>query len=205
MRVVLAGATGLIGRRLVPLLVAAGHSVVALTRDARRAEAMVTSGVEVVECDVYDMARLARVMADAAPEVVISQLTDLPDDARQVAEFEEANARIRRVGVVNLLAASRAAGCERFLAQSVAWDIGGDGAAAVADMERAVLEAGGVVLRYGRFYGLGTYYEVRLPPTPRVHLDHAAARTVEMLHHPSGMVTIVDAGDAAGGAHAAEG
>jgi uncharacterized protein YbjT (DUF2867 family) len=195
MRVVLAGATGLIGRRLLPLLADAGHSVTALTRDARRAEALAGPEVDVVECDVYDSVRLARVMADAAPEVVISQLTDLPDDARQVAEFEEANARIRRVGVVNLLAAGHAAGCHRFLAQSVAWDIGGDGAAAVADMERAVLDAGGVVLRYGRFHGPGTYYEMRLPPTPRVHLDHAAARTIEMLHHPSGVVTIVDAGD----------
>ena len=59
-------------------------------------------------------------------------------------------------------------------------------------LERAVLAADGVVLRYGAFYGPGTYYEGELPPAPRVHIDTAAVRTLEALDAPSGILTIVD-------------
>src|SRR5205814_1090120 len=107
-------------------------------------------------------------------------------------EFREANARIRREGTRNLLAAARAAGAEHFLAQSVAWPLPGDAGAAVEELERSVLEAGGVVLRYGQFYGLGTYYEQAPPPPPRVRVDEAARRTVEALGATSGVITIVE-------------
>jgi hypothetical protein len=108
-----------------------------------------------------------------------------------IPEFRGANARIRREGTRNLLAAARAAGARRFLAQSVAWPLPGDAGAAVEEMERSVLEAGGVVIRYGQLYGPGTYYE-QAPPPPRVHVDEAARRTVEALAAPPGIVEIVE-------------
>ena len=78
-----------------------------------------------------------------------------------------ANARIRREGTRNLLAAAEAAGVDRFLVQSVAWTMSGDGGAAVAEMEQMVLAVDGVVLRYGQYYGPGTYYPTEPPPPAR--------------------------------------
>lgn len=143
-------------------------------------------------CDVYDLARLTESVVAFAPDMVVHQLTDLPDDARLIGEHGAANARIRREGTGNLIAAARSAGVRRFLAQSVAWEIPGDGGAATQDLERTVLEFGGVVLRYGRFYGLGTYFEAALPEPPRVHIDVAARRTSELLGAPSVVVTVVE-------------
>jgi hypothetical protein len=86
--------------------------------------------------------------------------------------------------------ASQAAGSERFLAQSIAWEAQGDGARAKSYLESAVLEIDGVVLRYGRFYGPGTYYETALPEHPRIHLDEAAQRTRLALDAPSGIIVV---------------
>jgi len=80
----------------------------------------------------------------------------------------------------------------RFVAQSVAWTIPGDGGAAVEDLERMVLEDGGVVVRYGRFYGPDTYYEDSPPLTPRIHVDNAARRTLEALVTTSSLLTLVE-------------
>jgi hypothetical protein len=74
----------------------------------------------------------------------------------------------------------------------VAWRLPGDAGAAVEELERSVFEAGGVVLRYGQFYGPGTYYEQAPPPPPRVHVDEAARRTVEALAAPSGVLEVVE-------------
>jgi nucleoside-diphosphate-sugar epimerase len=144
-----------------------------------------------VVCDAFDAPALADVVVAAAPDLVMHQLTDLPDTADRIPEFAARNNRIRTEGTRNLLAAARAAGAERFLAQSIAWTppAGGE---AVAEHERLVLEAGGVVLRYGVFYGPGTYGGDRVPPPPRVHIDEAARRTVELLQAPSGVVEVVD-------------
>src|SRR4030095_13166234 len=103
-----------------------------------------------------------------------------------------ANARIRREGTRNVIAAARAAGAVRIYAESVAWPRGGAGGAAVEEHERSVLAAGGVVLRYGRLYGPGTYYEREAPPPPRIHVDEAARRTVAALETSSGVITIVE-------------
>jgi hypothetical protein len=78
------------------------------------------------------------------------------------------------------------------LAQSVAWELGGDAGAATRDLERSVLAAGGIVLRYGQFWGPGTYHQRRRLRRPGVHLDEAARRTVAALTEPSGVVTIVE-------------
>lgn len=192
LRIFVAGATGVIGVRLVPLLVAAGHTVAGMTRTAAKAGALRALGAEPVVCDVYDAEALTAAVVAFAPQAVIHELTDLPDDAAQIAAGRMANARIRREGTRNLLAAARAAGARRFLAQSVAWPLTGDGAAAVQELENTVLQAGGVVLRYGQFYGEGTYHPDTLPPPPRVHVDEAARRTAEALFAPSGIVTVVD-------------
>ena len=149
-------------------------------------------GAEAVVGDVFDAAWLRDAVAAARPEVVLHQLTDLPDELPAIAGFRAANARIRREGTRNLLAAARAAGAGRFLAQSVAWELAGDSGAAKEELEGSVLAAGGVVLRYGRFYGPGTYNPEAPPAPPRIHLDDAARRTVDALEAASGILTIVD-------------
>ena len=190
MRVFLAGASGVIGVRLVPVLVAAGHVVAGMTRSAEKAASLRALGAEPVVCDVYEAEALRAAVTAFAPDVVLHELTDLPDEERLIAELAAANARMRREGTANLLAAACAAGARRILAQSIAWDVEGEPAAAKAELEQAVLAAGGVVLRYGRFYGPGTYYVHDPPPPPRVHVDAAARRTVELLSAESGVVTI---------------
>ena len=191
MRVFLAGATGVIGVRIVPLLVAAGHEVAAMTRSSAKVDALRRLGAEPVVCDVYDADALREAVVSFRPELVLHELTDLPDDPARIRDGA-ANARIRREGTRNLVAAARAAAAQRFLAQSVAWELEGDGARAQSELERSVLGIGGVVLRYGRFHGPGTYHPDDLPPPPRVHVDEAARRTVELLYAPTGVVEVVD-------------
>ncbi len=192
MRIFLAGATGVIGRRIVPLLREAGHDVAGMTRSEHNVATLAALGAEPVVCDVFDSERVRDAVTGFAPDVVMHQLTDLPDDAPRIRETGGANARIRREGTRNLLDAAVEAGVERFLAQSVAWTIPGDGGAAVEEMEQMVLAAGGVVLRYGQFYGPGTYHPTEQPPPPRVHLDTAAVRTAALLDATTGIVTITD-------------
>jgi nucleoside-diphosphate-sugar epimerase len=198
MRIFLAGATGVLGLRLVPLLAAAGHQVTGMTRTPAKAERLRVLGAEPVVCDVFDAAALTGAVVAARPEAVMHQLTDLPDDPALAPASAAATARIRRQGTRNLVAAARAAGAARLLAQSVAWEPAGEWGAAVRDLEAAVLAAGGVVLRYGNLYGPGTWYERTPPPPPAVHLDEAARRTVAALTAPPGVVTIVDEAAPAG-------
>lgn len=169
MRVLVAGASGVIGRPLVPLLVERAHAVAGLTRS--QGDLVRSLGAEPIVCDVYDAARLAELVGAFAPEVVVHLLTDLPDDAAQVRELAAANARIRREGTRNLFAAAPDA---RVVAQSVAFPLSPEGAAACAELERLVAGRGGVSLRLGRLHGPGTYYEDELPPEPRIHVDEAA-------------------------------
>jgi nucleoside-diphosphate-sugar epimerase len=190
-RIFLAGASGVIGTRLVPLLVAAGHDIAGMTRTPDKEALLRGLGATPVVCDAYDRGALRDVVVSFAPDLVLHELTDLPDDESRIGRGS-GNARIRREGTDNLLAAARAAGAARFLAQSVAWELEGEGAAAKAELERRTLEAGGVVLRYGRFYGPGTYYPDSLPPPPRIHVDEAARRTVELLESPPRVVEVVE-------------
>ncbi|WP_405163503.1 NAD(P)H-binding protein [Nocardia sp. NBC_01499] len=192
MRIFLAGATGVIGTRLVPLLVAAGHEVAGMTRSASKADQVRAAGAVPVICDVYDLDALTAAVIDFGPDMVMHQLTDLPDDVARLAESGDANSRIRTEGTHNLIAAARAAGAKRFLAQSIAWEPAGDRGQVIQDHEAAVLDIDGVVVKYGQFYGPGTYYEGELPPHPRVHVDDAAARTIPLLDASSGVVIIAD-------------
>jgi nucleoside-diphosphate-sugar epimerase len=193
MRVFVAGASGVIGVRLVPLLVAAGHEVAGLTRSPEKVEALRRLGALPVVCDVFDRKALRAAVGDFGPDVIVSELTDLPDDRTQLQTYRSANDLMRREGTRNLLAAAAAATTPRFLAQSIAWQLSGERGAAVQEFERMVLEAGGVVLRYGRFYGPGTFYESELPESPRVSADEAAKTTADLLEAESGVVTIADA------------
>jgi nucleoside-diphosphate-sugar epimerase len=191
-KIFVAGATGVVGVPLVRLLVTAGHEVAGMTRSPGKQNMLRDLGAEPVVCDVYDAAALREAVTKRAPDAVIHELTDLPDDAVRLAEFRQANSRIRREGTKNLLDAAKAADTTTFIAQSIAWEIPGEGGAAVKEHERMVLDAGGVVVRYGVFYGPGTYYEEGKPEPPRVHVDEAARRTVLALEAPSGIITITD-------------
>jgi nucleoside-diphosphate-sugar epimerase len=191
-RVFLAGASGAIGRQLVPLLVAAGHEVAGTTRSEAKVGMLRELGAEPVVLDVYDADRLREAVIAFGPELVMHQLTDLPSDPAQISVKAADNARVRTEGTGNLIAAAQAAGAPRFLAQSIAWRLPGDAHAPVEEHERMVLDADGVVARYGRFYGPGTYHEHDLPEPPYVHVAEAARRTVELLEAPSGIVEIVE-------------
>jgi nucleoside-diphosphate-sugar epimerase len=191
-RIFLAGASGVIGVRLVPLLVAAGHEVAGMTRSPSKLAALEALGAEPVLCDVYDADELRAAVAQFGPDMVMHQLTDLPDDAAKIPELGARNARMRREGTRNLLAAARAASAERILAQSIAWELPGERGVTTREHERAVLDAGGVVIRYGQLYGPGTYFETEKPAPPRIGIDEAARRTVQLLDSPPGVVEVVD-------------
>lgn len=191
MRVFVAGGTGVIGQRIVALLRADGHDVVAMTRSPDGASALALLGADAVLCDVYDRDRVREVVRDSDADLIIDELTDLPDDVADIAGRLQGNDRIRREGTANLLDAAAAAGIDRFVVQSVAWELPGDSGAAVRDMEDAVLAAGGTVLRYGQFYGPGTYHATR-PDDPAVHIDEAARRTVELMSEPGDTYVITD-------------
>jgi nucleoside-diphosphate-sugar epimerase len=196
MRIFLAGATGAIGRRLVPLLLRAGHTVVGATRSAAKAEELKAAGVTPAVVDVFDSGALERAVVAARPEIVIHQLTDLPRifDAAELAAAYPRNARIRTEGTRNLVAAAQAASVRRFIVQSIAFGYApgrephaesdplnlADGPRVVtvrgaADMEAQVLASGieAIVLRYGFFYGPGTWSE-RPGGKPPLHVDAAA-------------------------------
>ncbi|MDV7089140.1 NAD-dependent epimerase/dehydratase family protein [Rhodococcus opacus] len=193
MRIFLAGASGVIGQRLIPRLIQAGHTVGGMTRSPSKTEVLEHLGAEPILCDVFDREELFQAVHHFAPDVILSELTDLPDDATQISKLTDLNARIRTEGTRNLVEASRRSGSPRILAQSVAWQLpDGPDARAVADLERSVLDQGGVVLRYGQFYGPGTYNEHQQPEEPRIHIDCAADRTVEALREPTGIVVITD-------------
>jgi UDP-glucose 4-epimerase len=191
MRVFLAGATGVIGVRLVPLLVLSGHVVAGMTRSRDKIDQLAALGAKPVVCDVFDADALTDAVSAFEPEAVMDQLSDLPDRLEELAQHAARNDRTRSEGTRNLIAAAMTAGAGRFVAQSVAWRPAGRGE--IVDIhERLVLEIDGVVARYGRLYGPGTFYEHDLPPHPRIHVDSAARATPPLLGAPSGVVTITD-------------
>jgi uncharacterized protein YbjT (DUF2867 family) len=193
MRIFLAGASGVIGQRLIPRLVEAGHVVGGMTRSSSKTELLAQLGAEPILCDVFDRDALIQAVHDFNPDVILNELTDLPDEAEKIADHRELNARIRTEGNQNVIEAARQSGSPKILAQTVAWQLpDGPEALAVAELERSVLAEGGVVLSYGQFYGPGTYNEQQIPAEPRVQIDRAAERTVELLGAPSGVVVITD-------------
>jgi nucleoside-diphosphate-sugar epimerase len=234
MRVFVAGASGAIGRPLVRKLVAAGHQVTGTTRTPEKAELLRTAGAEPVVVDAFDSAALHGAVVAARPDVVMNQLTSLsePLNPRRYGKWLETTNRLRAEGTAVLIDAAREAGAQRVIAQSVSFltapqgppvvdesaplwlDVGGDvqaGVEANRTMEEAVVRAGGVILRYGFFYGPGTSYardgqaadEVRRRRIPVVgkggglssfiHIDDAADATVLALDHGEpGVYNVVD-------------
>jgi nucleoside-diphosphate-sugar epimerase len=216
MRVFLAGATGAIGQRLVPLLVDAGHAVTGTTRSADRARELERAGVAPAVLDVFDAEAVTEALRRAQPEVVIHQLTDLPrefDQAKVTASYP-LNARIRVEGTRNLIAAAQAVSARRLIVQSIAFAYVpggephpetdplnlGDPARAVtvkgaADMEQQVLGASGIegiVLRYGLLYGPATWYETP-GRAPGLHVDAAAqAALLAITRGARGIYNIAD-------------
>jgi 2-alkyl-3-oxoalkanoate reductase len=237
MKVFLAGATGAIGSRLVPQLVEAGHQVTAITRSKEKLGKLYDLGAEAVACDVFDAGRLGSVVARAEPDAVINELTDLPQslNPRRLKEYYAANNRVRREGTANLLSAARGAGVRRFLIQGAAYWYAptggpvkteeaplyldapspiGPAVETIKEVEEAVLTADGIegiVLRYGMFYGPGTWYakdgdvgrQVRKRRYPMIghgegtysfiHIDDAASATVAALESARpGVYNVVD-------------
>ncbi|MGB7543766.1 MAG: NAD(P)-dependent oxidoreductase [Burkholderiales bacterium] len=197
-KVFLAGAAGAIGRRLVPLLHDAGFSVWGTTRSQDKADALREAGVTPIVVDVFDRSGLEQAMREMRPAIVMHQLTDLPKTLAGPPSEDvlKANARVREEGTRNLVAAAISSGARRFIAQSIAWiyapgtqphreddpldrDVKGPAAITVAGvmaLERMTLASPpleGVVLRYGRLYGPGTWNTVQDGPVP-VHVDAAA-------------------------------
>jgi nucleoside-diphosphate-sugar epimerase len=180
-----------IGLRLVPLLNAEGHTVTGMTRSPEKADVLRTLGAEPIVCDVFDAAALTAAVQESRPELVMHQLTDLPDRVDQLPDYWARNDRIRTEGTRNLIAAAQAARAGRLLAQSIAWRPPGR-EETVEQHERLVLDAGGVVIRYGQLYGPGTFYELEIPPHPRIHVDQAAAATIRLLNAQPGIVEAID-------------
>lgn len=195
MRIFFAGAGGAIGRRLTPLLCGAGHTVIGTTRSAAKAPAIAALGAESIVVDVFDAAALARAVKNAKADAVIHQLTDLafPPHSPRYQEGLGRNARLRIEGTRNLVAAAKAAGLRRLVAQSIGFiyapsegaRVEGDALtsdAAAADTVNAikVLEGEtlslpeGIVLRYAFFYGPGTWSPQGPSRKPAVHIDAAA-------------------------------
>ena len=193
MRIFVAGATGVIGVRLVPLLVADGHVVAGMTRSPDKAGLLRELGAEPVVCDVFDADALTQAMTAFGPDIVFHQLTDLPDSAADLQAARDRNDRMRRAGTRNVLLAAAAARAQRVIAQSISWELPSESRRGVtAEHERAVLQAGGVVLRYGQLHGPGTYYETAPPPPPRIHVDDAARQTLPSLAVPPGLTIVID-------------
>lgn len=215
-RILVAGASGAIGRRLCRLLVQDGWSVSGTTRSTERAAALWDRGVEPVVADVFDAAHWQQAVIAARPDIVIHQLTDLPPalDPARMAEARLRNARIRELGTRNLVAAAVAAGARRIIAQSVAFayapgpapwheeaalnvdapDPAGLTARGVASLEQQVLASGleCVVLRYGKLYGPGTGFDSASPGGP-VHVDAAADAARRALMQGTGIYNIAEA------------
>jgi nucleoside-diphosphate-sugar epimerase len=183
MKVFVAGGTGVVGVRLVPALVARGHEVVATTRSPSKGERLRSMGAEPVVLDAFDESAVKEALARFAPEVIVNELTALPDrvDMRRIERDFEATNRLRTEGNDHLVRAAQDVSARRFVAQSyAAWPYERRGGPvkteddpldpdpprelhraldAIRHLERAVLGAAdldGVALRYGAFYGPDT-------------------------------------------------
>jgi nucleoside-diphosphate-sugar epimerase len=186
MNVFVAGATGAIGTQLVPQLATAGHDVIAMTRSPAKTDALRALGARPVVADALDPDAVARAVAETEPEVIVHQLTALKGDPglremRHPDRFAAMTNRLRTEGTDHLLAAGRAVGIRRFIAQSICIGAyartggpvtteddpldanppaklrsGADAVRYLEDTVTGIEGAEGLVLRYGAFYGPGT-------------------------------------------------
>lgn len=234
MKVFVVGASGAIGSRLVPQLVEHGHDVIGTARSPERADRVRSLGAEAVTLDLLDGRAVREAVSAARPDVIVHEATALSNlDIRHFADSFAVTNRLRTEGTEHLLAAARDSGVERFVAQSYAgWAYaraGGPPATeddswdpdppaelvgtyeAIREQERDVLAFGGIVLRYGAFYGPGTSLDrdgeqteaIRKRQFPLVgdaggvwsfiHVDDAAAATVAAIERGRpGIYNVVD-------------
>ncbi len=219
-RIFVAGATGAVGKRLVPLLVGAGYTVIGTTRFQEKAGSLASAGAQPVVVDVFDATALSQAMRAAHPHIVIHQLTDLPHnlfglETSRRAEALTRNARIRSEGTRNLVTAAIGAGANHLIAQSIAWiyapgpephseddplDVPAESTSAVSvngvlALEKLTLESPpliGTVLRYGMLYGPGTGRDAPAG-SPALHVDAAAlAAVLAARSHRSGVFNIAE-------------
>ncbi|PFD41919.1 dTDP-glucose 4,6-dehydratase [Bacillus cereus] len=222
MKIFVAGATGVIGRNLLPMLINEGHTVYAMIRSDSQKESLKNLGVLPVIADVFNRKEVFSVLKETLPDVVIHQLTAL-----STWNLED-NARIRIEGTRNLVDAAKNVGVKKIIAQSISWAYeSGDKLATetdpldfyapmprqvtingIAKLEETVSELPeAVILRYGTLYGPGTWYaengvfanQVRNNEiiatdgmSSFIHVEDAARAAVLALDWPSGIVNIVD-------------
>lgn len=174
MRVLVAGASGVIGRHLVPQLLNRDHEVVALSRSGATSD----SRAEIVRVDALDPEAVKQAVVQARPDVVIQQLTQLPKRFNMRTIDYSASSRVRVEGTRNLIAAMSEAGCDRIISQSISFLTANEGPAVLdetapvasglppqyqlsvdtaIETEQMTTDAGGLVMRYGFLYGPGTY------------------------------------------------
>jgi nucleoside-diphosphate-sugar epimerase len=227
MKVFLAGASGALGKQLVPKLVAAGHEVTGMVRSESKQDLVRGLGASPVIADALDRDAVARVVGEAEPEVVLHQLTSIPGNLEPRhfdRDFAPTN-RLRTEGPDHLLAAARAAGARRFVAQSYSgWPYARSGGPvkteddpldpdppaqfrrtleAIRYLEAAVTGADGIeglVLRYGAFYGPGTSIGIR-PDGAQV--EAVRKRRFPVVGGGAGVWSLVQIEDAAGATAAA--
>jgi nucleoside-diphosphate-sugar epimerase len=174
MRILVAGATGVLGRATLPHL--KRHQVIGLTRAREKLPLLRTLGAEGVVCDVYDSGELMRLAQERRPHVVVNFVTDLS------AGISEANNRARREGGQNLVSAAQVAGSQRLILESVAFPLERPAAEALEQMEQIALESSleVLILRFGRLWGPGTFYQ-ESPKPPAIHVDDAGFRAAPLI------------------------
>lgn len=174
MRILVAGATGVLGRATLPHL--RNHDVLGLTRAREKLSLLRALGAEGVVCDVYDSRKLICLAQERRPHVVVNFVTDLS------AGSSEANNRARREGGRNLVSAAEAAGSKRLVLESVAFPLEPPAAEALERMEQTALESplDVLILRFGRLWGPATFH--REPPEPpAVHIAEAGTRAATLI------------------------
>jgi nucleoside-diphosphate-sugar epimerase len=221
MRIFVAGATGALGKQLVPQLVAKGHEVVGMTSKPENQDLVRGLGARPVVADALDPDAVAQAVAQAEPEVIVHQLTALSGsfDLKHLERFMAVTNRLRTEGTDHLLAAARAVEAKRFVAQSYAgWPFARTGGPvkteddpldptpagqmratleAIGYLEETVAGAGwteGVVLRYGGFYGPGTSFSLH-PDGEMVEMSRK--RKFPIVGHGDGVWSFVHIEDAA--------
>jgi nucleoside-diphosphate-sugar epimerase len=233
MRIFVAGASGAIGRPLIAELIRRGHEVTGMTRSEAGARGLAALGAAVARVSAFDEEAVEQALRHSRAEVVIDELTSLPKDPSRMAEADAGNHKLRLEGGGNLHRAARACGVRRYIQQSSGFFLDpGEGLAdesvglaieaspgiaayaeSYAELERRVLNSRdmeGVALRYGFFYGPGTWYhpdgasadQVRAQELPIIgdgggvwsciHVEDAAVATADVLTAPPGVYNVVD-------------
>jgi 2-alkyl-3-oxoalkanoate reductase len=221
LKVFVAGGTGVIGRRLLPRLVTAGHEVAATTRFEEKAALLKSLGARPVVLDALDGEAVSRALREFGPEAMMNQLTDLPQryNPRKLRPFYKRTARLRVDATRHLLAGAREAGATRFIYQSIAFmyrasgprvldeeaplaldapEPFGSAFRATTEGERLAMTAegtAGVVLRYGQLYGPATYFD-----TSGDFARQARLRMLPVVGTGAGVFSFVHVDDAASAA-----